>query len=71
MKKIILLLSLTICTNLFAITVDDLGYKSIFRTFYPNMFYVSMEDNDYDGHELPKAGIKETKKEYLALMYPV
>ncbi|MBJ8499598.1 hypothetical protein [Acinetobacter oleivorans] len=71
MKKIILFLSLTVCTNLFAITVDDLGYKSIFRTFYPNMFYVSMEDNDYDGNELPKAGIKETKKEYLALMYPV
>ncbi|HGH3561914.1 TPA: hypothetical protein ACJK7B_002681 [Acinetobacter baumannii] len=71
MKKIILFLSLTVCTNLFAITVDDLGYKSIFRTFYPNMFYVSMEDNDYDGNELPKVGIKETKKEYLALMYPV
>ncbi|WP_151745526.1 hypothetical protein [Acinetobacter calcoaceticus] len=71
MKKIILFLSLTVCTNLFAITVDDLGYKSIFRTFYPNMFYVSMEDNDYAGNELPKVGIKETKKEYLALMYPL
>ncbi|WP_151803990.1 hypothetical protein [Acinetobacter bereziniae] len=71
MKKIFLLLSLAICTNLYAITVDDLGYKSIFRTLYPNMFYVSMEDNDFDGNELPKAGIKEAKKDYLALMYPI
>lgn len=50
--------------------VDDLGYKSIFRTFYPSMFYPTMEDNDYEGSNLPKTGIVENKNKYLATMYP-
>ncbi|MFW1815999.1 hypothetical protein ACG9X6_15280 [Acinetobacter guillouiae] len=54
----------------FAVTIDDLGYKSIFRTFYPDMFHASMENDEYEGHDLPKAGIKEFGKVYLAMMYP-
>lgn len=54
-----------------ATTLADLSYKSVFRTFYPLMFNAPIQDGDYEGHDLPKVGIKSNGKEYLALMQPV
>ncbi len=69
MKKLIFFF-LLVSTNSFAEIIDDLGYKSVFRNLYPTIFQVSMDDDDYEGNKLPKAGIKENGKEYLALMHP-
>lgn len=35
------------------------------------MFNALIQDDDYEGHQLPKVGIKSNGKEYLALMHQV
>ena len=70
MKSLFLIL-LLISTGSYAKTLSDLEHKEIFSTYYPSTFDVVMAYDDYLGHELPKIGIKEDGKEYLALMYPV
>lgn len=52
-------------------TLTDLSYKSVFRTFYPLMFDARIQANDYEGHDLPKVGVKSNGIEYLALMHPI
>ena len=70
MKSLFLIL-LLISTGSYAKTLSDLEHKEIFSTYYPSTFDAVMAYDDYLGHELPKIGIKEDGKEYLALMYPV
>ncbi|MFU8927577.1 hypothetical protein [Acinetobacter puyangensis] len=70
MKKSLLGMLILFSSHCFSATIDDLGYKSIFRTFYPSMFNASMEDDQYDGKQLPQVGIIEDNETYLALMYP-
>lgn len=70
MKKLLLVVLFFVSANTPAETIDDIGYKSVFRNFYPTIFHVLMDDEDYEGSKLPKAGIKENGKEYLALMHP-
>ncbi|WP_436661072.1 hypothetical protein [Acinetobacter sp. P1(2025)] len=85
MKKFILPLALMVCSNTFAVTVDDLGFKSVFRTFYPKMFnasmrdmqeevdrYQALDDQDKltDDFKLPQVGVNDAKTQYLAFLYP-
>lgn len=69
--KIICFFLIFISVNCFAKTIDDLGYKEVFRNFYPEMFRASMDEDDFTGSDYPKVGIKEKNKEYLAIMHPV
>jgi len=71
MKKIFLFFICLVSFHCNAATLNDLGYKSVFRTFYPEMFNALIESKDYDGSDLPKVGINNNGKEYLALMHPV
>jgi len=70
MKNLIFIF-LFLSTNAFSEIISDLGYKAVFRTFYPTIFHVSMDDDNYEGSKLPRVGIKENGKEYLALMHPI
>lgn len=71
MKKIFLFFICLFSFNCNSATLTDLGYKSVFRTFYPTMFNALIESKDYDGFDFPKVGINNNGKEYLALMHPV
>lgn len=69
-QKLLLLSSFLLINHSFAVTVDDLETKSIFRTFYPSMFHATFESKDEEEIKLPHIGIEENGEEYLAILHP-
>lgn len=69
-QKLLLLSSFFLINHSFAVTVDDLETKSIFRTFYPSMFHATFESKDEEEIKLPHIGIEENGEEYLAILHP-
>ncbi|MBF7685968.1 hypothetical protein I2F17_09080 [Acinetobacter sp. B10A] len=71
MKRIILsFVFLVLSFNSYAVTLDGLDEKSIFRGMYPKLFNPLLEDGNYTGKELKNVGVKMNDKEYLALYHP-
>lgn len=66
-KFICLLILCSVSTLSFSKTLSDLSARSVFRAFYPNMFNPSIDD-EYEGSDLQKAGVREGDQEYLILM---
>lgn len=69
-QKLLLLSSFFLINHSFAVTIDDLETKSIFRTFYPSMFHATFESKDEEEIKLPHIGIEENSQEYLAILHP-
>ncbi|MBD0445449.1 hypothetical protein ACWPO9_01805 [Acinetobacter nosocomialis] len=60
--KIITTIFFFLINHSFAITIDDLETKSIFRTFYPSMVYATFEGKDGEEIKLPHIGIEKIAK---------
>lgn len=69
-QKLLLLSSFFLINHSFAVTIEDLETKSIFRTFYPSMFHATFESKDEEEIKLPHIGIEENSQEYLAILHP-